>query len=254
MTTTTEKEKVTGPKIICQECRRENEAERIYCHDCGQRLDRSVVLVQKKPQSAEDEHKRLQRMMEGPSKLRRNFFAVSKLALVAVVAAALVQIASPPDVPGPTKDIPPQMDLELESAASYQKPGPIEFSQDQVNAYLTYRLTSKKKALNKPMLDFVRAMAVFRDGACTIGIERSLFGYSIFTQTSYRVENSGGKMKATNVGGWLGRLPIHPMIMKYGDIIFADLWFALDREQKLVAKMAGVNFHDGGVTITPPTR
>jgi len=42
--------------------------------------------------------------------------------------------------------------------------------------------------------------------------------------------------------------------MKYGDIIFADLWFALDREHKLFAKMAGVNFHDGGVTITPPTR
>lgn len=254
MSTTTATATTTAPKLICPECRRENEGQRIYCHDCGQRLDRSAVFAQKKPQTAEDEHKRLQKMMEGPSKLRRNFFAVSKLALAAVAAAALVQISLPPDVPAPTKAIPPQMDLELESAASFQKGGPIEFSQDQVNAYLTYRLTSKKKALNKPLLDFVRATAVFRDGACTIGMERALFGYSIFTQSSYRVENSGGKMTATNVGGWLGRLPVHPAIMKYGDIIFADLWFALDREHKLVAKMAGVNFHDGGVTITPPTR
>lgn len=252
MTTTTATEK--GPKVICQECRHENEAQRIYCHECGQRLDRSTVLAQKKPQTAGDERKRLQRMMEGPSKLRRNFFAVSKLALAALAAAALVQIALPPDVPAPTKAISPQIDLQLENAASFQRPAPLEFSQEQVNAYLTYRLTSKKKALNKPLLDFVRATAVFRDGACTIGMERSLFGYSIFTQSSYRVENSGGKMTATNVGGWLGRLPVHPAIMQYGGIIFADLWFALDREHKLVAKMAGVNFHDGGVTITPPTR
>ena len=252
--TTTTTETPTKPKLSCPECRHENEAERIYCHNCGQRLDRSAVLAQKKSQTAEDAHKRLQKMMEGPSKLRRNFFAVSKLALTAVFAAAIVEIATPPDVPAPTKAVPPQMDLQLESAASFQQAGPLEYSQEQVNAYLTYRLTSKKKMLNKPLLDFVRATAVFRDGACTIGMERSLFGFSLFTQSSYRVESASGKMTATNVGGWLGRLPVHPVIMKFGDIIFADLWFALDREHKLVAKMGGVNFHDGGVTITPPTR
>ncbi|HJX98276.1 MAG TPA: zinc ribbon domain-containing protein [Chthoniobacterales bacterium] len=251
-TTTTATEK--GPKLICPECRRENETARIFCHECGQRLDRSAITAQKKPQTAEDERKRLQRMMEGPSKLRQNFFTVSKLALAAAVAAALVEIALPPDVPAPTKTPAPQMDLELENAATFHKAGPFEFSQDQVNAYLVYRLTSKKKILNQPLLDFVRATAVFRDGTCTIGMERSLFGYSLFTQSSYRVESAGGKMTATNVGGWLGRLPVHPAIMKYGDIIFADLRFALDREHKLMAKMAGVNFHDGGVTITPPTR
>ena len=93
-----------------------------------------------------------------------------------------------------------------------------------------------------------------RDGSCTIGMERSLFGYSIFTQSSYRLETAAGKITAMNVGGWIGRLPVHPAIMKFGDIVFADLWFALDREHKLMGKMAGVNFHDGGVTITPPSR
>lgn len=247
MTTTTTE---TRPRVVCTECRHENEAERIYCHNCGGRLDRSGVLAQKKSEDPTAEHRRLQKMMEGPSKLHRNFFAVSKLALAALGAAALVQIALPPDVPAPTKAVPPQMDLDLESAASFQKPGPFEYSQEQVNAYLAYRLTSKKKMLNKPLLDFVRATAVFRDGACTIGMERSLFGYSIITQSSYHVESGAAK----NVGGSIGRLPIHPAIMKFADIIFADLWFALDREHKLVAKMAAVNFRDGAVTITPPTR
>src|SRR5438270_7497128 len=251
MTTTT-----TEPtlKVTCTECRHENEAERIYCHNCGERLDRSPVLAQKKTQDPGDERRRLQKMMEGPSKLRRNFFAISKLALGAIAAAALVEIALPPDLPAPTKAVPPQMDLDLESAAAFKKPGPFEYSQEQVNAYLAYRLTSKKKALNKPLLDFVRATASFREGACTIGMERSLYGYSLFSRTSYRIETGAGKIGATNVGGWIGRMPVHPVIMRFGDIIFADLWSALDRERKLLGKMGAVNFHDGSVSITTPTR
>jgi hypothetical protein len=174
--------------------------------------------------------------------------------LAAAVVAALVEIALPPDLPPPTKIPPSQIDLGLENAASYQKTGSLEYSQDQINAYLTYRLTGKKKVLDKPLLTFVRATASFREGACTIAMERSLFGYSLFSRTSYRVDAGAGKISATNVGGWIGRLPVHPAIMRFGDIIFADLWSALERERKLIGKMGAVNFHDGSVTITPPTR
>jgi len=120
----------------------------------------------------------LQKMMEGPSKPRQNFFAVSKLALAAVIAAALVEIATPPDLPAPTKATPQQIDLDLENVASFQKPGPLEYSQEQVNAYLTYRLITKKKALTNPVLTFEHATASLNDGSCTISMERSLFGWS----------------------------------------------------------------------------
>ena len=242
----------TMTKIVCGECRHENEAERIYCHNCGERLDRSMAAAQKPMVDPTETHRRLQKMLEPPSRVRHNFFAVSKLVLAAVAAAALVEIALPPELPAPTKIVSPQIDLDLENA--HLRPSPLEYSQDQINAYLTYRLISKKKALTYPFLTFVRATASFREGACTIGVERSLFGYSIFSRTSHRVDTSAGKIAATNVGGWIGRLPIHPAIMQFGDIIFVDLWSALDRERKLIGKMEAVNFHDGSVTITAPTR
>ena len=247
MTTTT-----TMTKLVCGECRHENEAERIYCHNCGERLDRSAAAAQKPMVDPTETHRRLQKMLGPPSRVRHNFFAVSKLVLAAVAAAALVEMALPPELPAPTKIVSPQIDLDLENA--HLRPSPLEYSQDQINAYLTYRLISKKAALTYPFLTFVRATASFREGACTIGVERSLFGYSIFSRTSHRVDTSAGKIAATNVGGWIGRLPIHPAIMQFGDIIFADLWSALDRERKLVGKMGAVNFHDGSVTITAPTR
>jgi hypothetical protein len=247
MTTTT-----TMTKLVCGECRHENEAERIYCHNCGERLDRSAAAAQKPMVDPTETHRRLQKMLEGPSRVRHNFFAVGKLVLAAVAAATLVEMALPPELPAPTKIVSPQIDLDLENA--HLRPSPLEYSQDQINAYLAYRLISKKAALTYPFLTFVRATASFREGACTIGVERSLFGYSIFSRTSHRVDTSAGKIAATNVGGWIGRLPIHPAIMQLGDIIFADLWSALERERKLIGKMGAVNFHDGSVTITAPTR
>jgi len=248
MTTTT----TTMTKIVCGECRHENEAERIYCHNCGERLDRSAAAAQKPMVDPTETHRRLQKMLGPPSRVRHNFFAVSKLVLAAIAAAALVQMALPPELPAPTKIVSPQIDLDLENA--HLRPSPLEYSQDQINAYLTYRLISKKAALTYPFLTFVRATASFREGACTIAMERSLFGYSIFSRTSHRVETNAGKIAATNVGGWIGRLPIHPVIMQFGDIIFADLWSALDRERKLIGKMGAVNFHESSVTMTAPTR
>jgi len=247
MTTTT-----TMTKLVCGECRHENEAERIYCHNCGERLDRSAAAAQKPMVDPTETHRRLQKMLGPPSRVRHNFFAVSKLVLAAVAAAALVEMALPPELPAPTKIVSPQIDLDLENA--HLRLSPLEYSQDQINAYLTYRLITKKAALTYPFLTFVRATASFREGACTIAMERSLFGYSIFSRTSHRVETNAGKIAATNVGGWIGRLPIHPVIMQFGDIIFADLWSALDRERKLIGKMGAVNFHESSVTITAPTR
>jgi hypothetical protein len=244
----------TMTKVVCTECRHENEAERIYCHNCGERLDRSVVAANKKAHDPNEAHRRLQKMLGPPNRARQNFFAVSKLALLAAVVAALVEIALPPELPAPTKVVSPQIDLDLENAASFQKPGPLEYSQDQINAYLAYRFASKKKTLNNPVLTFVRGTASFREGACTIGVERSLFGYSLFSRTSYRVEASAGKIAATNNGGWIGRMPVHPAIMQFADIIFVDVWSALERERKLLGKMGAVNFHDGSVSITTPTR
>ena len=243
---------MTATRIACSECRHENEPERLYCHNCGARLDRSGAVQEKTADDPRESLRRLQKMLAPPSQFRRNFFNVSKLVLAAAAVAAVVEIALPPDIPAPSKALPSQIDLELENVASHQRPGPLQYTQDQVNAYLAYRLAGKKKALDKPYLTFKGATVLLQEETCAIAIERSLFGYSLFSRVSYRVEAGRGKIAAVNNGAWLGRLPVHPAIMKFGDIIFADLWSALDRERKLVAKMGGMSLHDGSVTIVAP--
>jgi hypothetical protein len=60
-----------------------------------------------------------------------------------------------------------------------------------------------------------------------------------------------GTLKASNNGGKIGRLPVHPFLMKYADVVFGDLWAALDRERKAVAKMNGIEFHPQAVVLIP---
>jgi hypothetical protein len=243
----------TTTKLICAECRHENEAERLYCHNCGERLDRSSVVAKKKIEDPTETHRRLRKMMEGPSRTRQNFFVACKLLLAAAATAGVVEMLSPPpEFPQAVKVTSPvQIDLELETATL--KPVVLNYSQQDINAYLTYRLAGKKKVLDKPFLNFERAAVIFKEGACTVGWERSFFGYSIYSRTCYRVELNAGKLSAVNIGGWIGRLSIHPAMMKYADIIFADLGSAFDRERKLLAKMGSVAFHDGSVAITSPS-
>ena len=245
-------------KLICPECRHENEPERIYCHNCGGRLDRSAVAAANKStqEGATQAHQRLRRMFDPQrGKFRQTFFRACKVILAACAAAAIIQIILPPEVPAPasTVGLTSQINFELENASLYHRPPQLQYTQDQVNAYLGFTLKSKQKSLDKPLLSFKRAFVAFREGACDITVERSLFGYSLYSRASYRVAVSEGKIAASNNGGWIGRLPVYPKIMQFADIIFADLWSALDRERKLVAKMAGMELHDGSVTLTTPS-
>ncbi|MEY2497496.1 MAG: hypothetical protein QOD12_1052 [Verrucomicrobiota bacterium] len=241
-------------KLVCPECRRENESERIYCHDCGARLDRSsLAKVVPKGEDPKETHRRLRAMLDPRrAQMRQMFFKVSKLVLGSCVLAAVIQMLLPPDVPPRAKsaEFPPQINLELENATLNHGGTPLHYTEAQVNAYLSNALKSKQSALSK-LLQFERAIVQFDENICRVTAERSLLGYSIFTATSSKVTLQDGKLIAANNGGTIGRLPIHPALMKYADLIFSDLWNALDREKKSVSKMGAIEFHPQAVVLTP---
>ena len=240
--------------LICPECRRENEPERIYCHDCGARLDRTALAKSApKGEDVKDTQRRLRTMLDPQrAKMRHLFFKTSKVILGAFALAAIIQMILPPDVPPRPKsgEFPPQINLDLENAALNHSTAPLQYTEAQVNAYLGSALKNKQAALSK-LLGFERAIVKFDETVCSVTAERSLFGFSIFTTTSSKVTLQNGTLNAANNGGRIGRLPIHPLLMKYADPLFADLWAALDRERKTVAKMSAIEFHPQAVVLTP---
>jgi hypothetical protein len=244
----------TAIKLICPECRRENEAERIYCHDCGARLDRTALAkIAPKGEDEKETQRRLLKMLDPQrAKMRHLFFKTSKVILGALVLAAVIQMLLPPDLPPRPKtgDFPPQITLELENALLSHSSAPIQYTEAQANAYLASSLKSKQVALSR-WLNFERAVVMFDENVCAVTAERSLFGFSIFTTTASKVTLQNGKLVVSNNSGHIGRLPVHPLLMKYADPLFADLWAALDREKRAIAKMGAIEFRPQAVVLTP---
>jgi hypothetical protein len=240
-------------KLICPECRHENEAERIYCHSCGARLERSAAAQRKEP--VQETQKRVRKMFDPQrEKFRQLFFRTSKLILGACAAAAVVLMILPPDVPPPTKTpmIASQVRIDLENLAGQRQPAQVQLTEDQVNAYLINALKTKQSSLNKPLLNFKRAVVGFGERICAVTTERSLFGYPLYTSCSYAPALTEGKIVAPAKGGKIGRLKIHPQVTQFMGVLFGDVWSALDQEKKLVAKLGAIEFHDKNVVLIAP--
>ena len=246
--------------LICSECRHENEAERIYCHNCGARLNRSeLAAVTAKSEEAKtlETRARLQRMMDNRGvKARQLTLNIAKLILASCAAAALIQMALAPDLPAaPEKelDLGPQIGLDLENAFLQRRGTQIIYREDQVNNYLSNVFKRKKVSfLDRPMLEFRRGVAQFGEGNVRMTLERSLLGWSIYTSGSYRPSVESGKIVAATEGGAIGRLPIHPQLMRFADFIVSDAWKALEQDRKQVEKLAAIEFHPQTVVLTPP--
>ena len=242
----------TATKLICPECRHDNEPERLYCHECGTRLNRSAVHRKKEP--LQDTHRRVKRMFDPQrARLRALFLMGVKIIAGAGVAAVLLDLALPPDVPPPIKTagLVSSLRLDLESMATKHQPTQKQVTQDEANSFITSALKSKQGALDKPLLEFKRAVVGFSNQRCTVSVERSLLGYySIYTTGTYSVEVKGGQLASRIQGGRIGRLPVHPKIAQYMDVFFSDVGSALDRDLKVVSKLGGIEFGDKSVTLT----
>lgn len=248
----------TTIKLACAECGHENEPERIYCHSCGTRLDRSAVVPIKSRQEGLKETQRRVRRIFDPTrvKVRFWFFRTAKLILGACATAAVIQMVSAPDVPPPTKPLmlPSQLGFDLENAVNYHRPPQLQYSQEQINAYLAHALKLKQSSLDKPLLDFRRVVVGFGEGDMKVTAERAFFGFSLYSGASYKVQLQDGKVVASNNGGSIGRIPVHPVLMRVLDVMFADVWSALERERKLVSKMGAIEIHPNTILLTAPAR
>jgi hypothetical protein len=251
MTTTS-----TTTKLVCPECQHENEVERVYCHDCGTRLDRSAVRRRNK-EPADDTRKRVQKMFDPRrARLRTLFFTSCKLVLAACATAVVVQMLLPPDVPAPPKKgmLASQFRFDLENMSARHQPQAIQYSEEQVNAFLAAALHTKQSSLNKPLLEFKRVSVTFGENRFTVTTERSFFGYPLYTTCSYTPVLNDGKIVVTNRGGRIGRLEVHPVIARYMGILFGDVYSVLGREIKMVEKLRAVELHDKSVTLLAQTQ
>jgi hypothetical protein len=230
------------PTLQCKECDYQNEPERVYCHNCGAKLDRSVLPKEEqiRRESPDRARKRIMKMTNpSGSVLRRELGALIKTVVFAVLVAMIVQaMREPANLPAAKSNAPLRLvSSDLFNLAETPMPTAGAFTEDEINAFLK----TKVIPTGSMGVQVKRAYIDLEERTARVGVEKTLYGYPIYMATAYRVEASNGVLITVNIGGSIGRLPVHSLIMeRISPLMFGSLAEAMQRELGLLRKMQTV--------------
>lgn len=247
------------PTLVCKECGFENEPERVYCHSCGAKLDRSILPpeVSTRRDDPEEVRRRLKKMTNpnrgGGGRGIKNFLL--SVGSAAVLAGLITAGLPPQDVPQLSQeqaDSAPMISASLEDTAG--RPAQrFAYQEAAVNGYLQGNVQAKKVNRSGGYgLDFQRAYVHFLDGnTVRLTQAQSLFGLPIYTTAAYAVSTRDGKPAAEVVGGGIGRLSLPAALMKpAAGFLFGPLFTATKGERKLLAeRLSAVTCRKGQVEM-----
>ena len=244
--------------LACNQCGYENEVQRIYCHECGTKLDRSLIPREIETPATLKKQQRLLKKMTHPyngffvgwqRKLLNNF-------LLAIFSAALIQAVRAPEATPPARKRgelveAPQIVLILEDATALHITQRFIISEADANAYIGNSVKSTKIDLpwSDDALIFDRVFVNLEKDACQVFQQYSFYDLPFYLMSSYRLEIKGGKLESSNLGGAIGRLPIHPLLMQSSELIFKGVWESLKREKRVLDKMQTVEVHKGTLLV-----
>ena len=247
--------------LVCKQCNFENEPERVYCHNCGAKLDRSLLppeaTKREDPVLIQDRVRKMvkPRNVTVSYQLKNLLYS---LLLAAFLAAVVVILKPPAGVPNLSQDAvmeaPPiadDMDGQIQQLTAHR----MVYSQDQVNAYLQSSLHGgKAEKAGVLAMKFERAYVHLGEGTCQITSAQSLFGLPLYVTTDRTFAVRNGVVTSRALGGSLGQLHLPAAAMPVVEGIFQPLKKALDQPLELLTRMQSVTLHKERVEMITPSR
>lgn len=234
------------PTLVCKQCGYVNEAERVYCHGCGVKLDRDVLIAQEQQQAATPQQRQREvKKLMSPAKgnLGKTWKTLWKTVALAALTAALIDIALPPQegtVGGQSEEEPPQIDSLLENLVLAPASTNIIVREADVNAYLKRERFKKLPSWFTGSIP-LRALIKFDDGVGRLTFRASIVGYPLYATFSGSVkpDNNAG-LTATCTGGAIGRLQIPALLARYAGLAIPTLLDSLKHERQMLGQLASI--------------
>jgi len=245
------------PTIACKDCNHINEGQRIYCHNCGNKLDRSEVLGRelKNEESREKKQQRVKKMMSPGSGLGLGTVKSAFRTLAwAVVAALVINIVRPPEkVPPMPKEAlgsAPMLDITLEELSMASAGRQVAFTEEDINLYLQNAVRSKK---GQSITTFQRAFVKVEEGSLWITSQTAIQNFPLYAGVRYRLKIENNRIQASPIGIHFGRLQIPEVAASHAgpllDMLFKSLWGALKRETKLMGEIGSLELKTGQIIL-----
>ncbi|MBV9464006.1 MAG: zinc-ribbon domain-containing protein [Verrucomicrobiae bacterium] len=218
--------------IVCPHCGKDNELGRIFCLNCGAKLDLNAIGA---PSSARNPAiRKAKRAIR--AKMYHGIFKVVKVGMIAFSSAMITLIFLPPTIVR-YKTAPEDSDsfeekkFQLEDAVNDGTPITLSFSELEINAMLKNYV----KALNHGVKSEVVLPTIYAQidqDELTLVIERQwkfIHIYLLYTTKPVIREN---KVRFEPVGGSIGRFRLHPLLLPHYAGLIAPLWerFKFDKQ------------------------
>jgi hypothetical protein len=243
--------------LVCKDCGYANETQRVYCHNCGSKLDRDIL--DSKEQEPDPSPKRLRQVQKLMSPERGKFTKACKKLIktvfLAAVLAALIDAVLPPEgVAPPTKaedtTESPQLDAILENLATAPAGKRVVLHEAEINAYMKRERFKKLPSWlteNIPMRMFVR----FHAGTGDLTLQASVLGYPLYASLSgYLQIHKDAQLVATCTGGNIGRLQIPAELARYGGLALPTLLDALKQERQGLDKLGSIEIRKEQILLS----
>ena len=244
--------------IACPNCGFENELGRIFCHQCGNKLDLNAV----KPPSQGGPKIRRRRTWT-PAGAARRAAEIVILLLLAWALYLACQVAEFRPAKPTNADLlaADNKRLELDQLVLRQQPASLEISETELNTMLSSLGFDKPKgtALEVVPLNF---QAKLGDGVVELRLLGELRVAGGFSK-KFTLNYTGTPVVLDNVfefhpaSAYVGRLPIHPMLLSTTSFIqnrFAQLVVKLSHERDQLEKLHSITVTPGKVRLdyVPP--
>lgn len=243
-------------RLTCAACQHQNEIERVYCHNCGEKLDRSLLppLEEKSEDDRAKESRKVKAMMN-PNRLNwlRTFKTILLLEFLAAVVAAGYLAAQEPAHAAPiSRDRFPDLEAgDVWSEMVKARPATaVQFKEFDLNYYLRKSI----KGAEGPMgIKFERAFVHLEPGLVTLGTQRDAWGLAIYNSATLRPLLIGGKWSAEITGYAIGRLTIPvalARVVNLESITLGALSKVFDKEVANLARVEKLEVGKGVLSIT----
>lgn len=240
--------------LICKECNYENELQRIHCHQCGAKLDRSTAFNEdQKRKSEKDRQKRVKNISSAKDKsassphIVRNLFRVliRGAATAAIILIALPPAQLPPDLQANTRI--PSASATLTSLTMASAGRRESISEESINEF--FRTSVQLTPLSK-YVTFKRVFTDLEDGTIRIILQAEVFDYALYSGVTYQLKIENNKLVATPKGTNFGRLNLPAQATILTEKLFAPIWAKLTNEREQLDKLAAIEVRKDGIILT----
>lgn len=250
--------------LKCADCGHQNEPERVYCHNCGAKLDRSILPKPEDKKNYETAEER-KRRVTGIMSMKGNWVArdlkalIKTLVFAAIVAAMVLYWWAPENTPS-VQDEAGDFALREQWYRQMETPAPSLWEYKEIDAN-RFMKTIKGGEGSIPGISFKSLSVKFSPGIVTLYMERDAWDMaSLWSSVSFKPVVKDGKLVPEVIGVYHGRLGLHPS-MKFAHTWGIDAALkmlekdfgktrVLDKELRSIDRIAAVQVEEGRLIVT----